>query len=227
MPKLVWLSSRLNSGRTSSDVCRDNVPVELFVRDNFPASSLPASMHGSSNFSKVVSFLSGPSSTIMPEPCLFHCFATSSSTFSARPSSLQPLPQNPPTNTARDPRPEDVNVRLCFFVKVRKAMGRNVAGGRIMGRTDGPVSAAAAFCCAAAANACRRGGAVRGFGVYAGVPNPGDEENCCAFVVVGAVSLNTGTGSFGVDSTSSMVVVAQLICCRLVSPAVQKIEKPL
>jgi len=28
---------------------------------------------------------------------------------------------------------EDVRVRLCFLVKVRKAMGRRVAGGRRIG----------------------------------------------------------------------------------------------
>ena len=32
---------------------------------------------------------------------------------------------------------DDVSVRLCFFVNVRKAKGLRVAGGKIMGNIDG------------------------------------------------------------------------------------------
>ena len=34
-------------------------------------------------------------------------------------------------------RAEEVRVRLCFFVKVRKAKGRSVAGGSKMGNIEG------------------------------------------------------------------------------------------
>lgn len=36
----------------------------------------------------------------------------------------------------------EVSVKLCFFVKVRNAKGRNVAGGRRIGRTLGFASGA-------------------------------------------------------------------------------------
>jgi hypothetical protein len=36
-------------------------------------------------------------------------------------------------NVARTCKALEVNVRLCFFVKVLKAKGRRVAGGRIIG----------------------------------------------------------------------------------------------
>lgn len=40
-------------------------------------------------------------------------------------------------NVANNCSAEDVSVRLCFFVKVRKAIGRSVAGGRSMGNIEG------------------------------------------------------------------------------------------
>lgn len=54
---------------------------------------------------------------------------------------------------------DDVSVRLCFFVKVLKARGRRVAGGRMMGRI-GAFGALTA----------------KGFSGWAGVPKAGEEE---------------------------------------------------
>lgn len=158
-----------------------------------------------------VNFLSGPSSIIMPAPCRFHCFATSSRILSARPSSRQPLPQNLPTNVERRPNPDDVNVRLCFLVRVRKATGRSVCGGSAIGSTEGPESLVVDFC--AAANACRTGGACRGLMGYAGVPKPGEDENCWSLVPEVRSGLNAGGGSRGVDTGSSMAVVTSPMSC--------------
>lgn len=71
--------------------------------------------------------------TITPPFRFFQLLAISSSTGSARPYSRHPVPQCLPTNVARACRADEVSVKLCFFVKVRKARGRNVAGGRIIG----------------------------------------------------------------------------------------------
>jgi hypothetical protein len=40
---------------------------------------------------------------------------------------------------------------------------------------------------------------------YAGVPNPGDDENCGCLVAGVGTPLKIGAGSLGVDSTSSIV----------------------
>lgn len=158
---LVWLSSRLASGRMSNEFCREMSvpPNELLVRDNFPTSTFPADMHGSRLLRIADNFLSVPSSIITPPPCLFQALAISSSTRSARPSSRHALPQYFPTKMERSPRPDDVRVRLCFLVKVRKATGRRVWGGICTGRTD-EEEFVATF--GVGAKACRITGAGRG-----------------------------------------------------------------
>ena len=40
---------------------------------------------------------------------------------------------------------DEVRVRLCFFVNVRKASGRNVAGGRRIGNIVGVVGGGMGF----------------------------------------------------------------------------------
>jgi hypothetical protein len=62
-------------------------------------------------------------------------------------------------NEASSCSAEDVRVRECFFVNVRKARGRKVAGGRMIGRI-------AAF------------GALmlKGFRGWTGVPKAGEDE---------------------------------------------------
>ena len=62
-----------------------------------------------------------------------------------------------------------MRVRLCFLVKVRKASGRSVAGGRRMGRT---VDLAAGR----RAGGARIGAVRRGSMGWTGVPKAGDEE---------------------------------------------------
>ena len=118
-------------------------------------------------------------STMTPPPFDFHALAISSKTFSARPSSRHPDPQCLPIKAASNCSADDVRVRLCFFVKVRKANGRNVAGGRLMERTEGAVRL--------------EGGGGGGIGL-AGVAKAGDEEG------IGS----DGTG-FGVDSNKDVV----------------------
>lgn len=43
------------------------------------------------------------------------------------------MPQFLPINVANTCKAEEARVKLCFLVKVRKARGRNVAGGRRIG----------------------------------------------------------------------------------------------
>jgi hypothetical protein len=62
-------------------------------------------------------------------------------------------------NVASSCSADEVNVRLCFLVKVLKANGRRVAGGSRIGRM-------VAFA----------GAIENGFKVPAGVANAGDEE---------------------------------------------------
>ena len=62
-----------------------------------------------------------------------------------------------------------MRVRLCFFVKVRNASGRSVAGGRSIGRT---VDFATGF----KAGGARIGAVLRGLMGWTGVPNAGDED---------------------------------------------------
>ena len=64
-------------------------------------------------------------------------------------------------NDASSARLDELSVRLCFLVKVRKAKGRRVAGGREIGRTAGRAGA---------------GVAAKDFRGWAGVPKAGDEE---------------------------------------------------
>ena len=60
---------------------------------------------------------------------------------------------------------DDVRVRLCFFVKVRNARGRRIAGGRRIGRTVVGLSWGGAM------------GAVRlGSIGWTGVPKAGEED---------------------------------------------------
>lgn len=96
-----------------------------------------------------------------PPFLFFQLFATSSRTRSANPSSRHAVPQCLPIKVANNCKAEDVSVRLCFFVNVRNANGRNVAGGRIMERM-------LVFAVA--------GTGLNGFIGYAGVPKAGDEE---------------------------------------------------
>lgn len=64
-------------------------------------------------------------------------------------------------NVARTCNAEEVSVRLCFLVKVRKAKGRKVAGGRRTGRI-------LAFAAAVVTLKGRMG--------WTGVPKAGDED---------------------------------------------------
>lgn len=57
-----------------------------------------------------------------------------------------------------------MRVRLCFLVKVRKATGRSVVGGRRIGRMDTLGGATGT-------------GLATFVGYTGGVPKPGDEEN--------------------------------------------------
>ena len=66
-------------------------------------------------------------------------------------------------------RAEDVRVRLCFLVKVRKASGRNVAGGSSMGSTVD-------LDFGASPGGARMGAVRRGLMGWTGVPNAGEEE---------------------------------------------------
>ena len=64
-------------------------------------------------------------------------------------------------NVARTCNAEDVSVKLCFLVNVRKARGRRVAGGRRTGRMLAFVAAV---------------GALKGRMGCTGVPNAGEDE---------------------------------------------------
>lgn len=128
-----------------------------------------------------MSFSSGlVPSTMTPPLQFFHVLATSSKTFSAKPSSLHPEPQCLPINVASSCSADDVRVKLCFLVKVRNAKGRRVAGGRIMGRT-------AAFAGA---------GGWNGLKGCAGVAKAGDEEGI-AFDELGLAFLGAKKGGGG------------------------------
>jgi hypothetical protein len=170
-PRLVWLSSLLGPPPLGRDreFCRERLFV-LLLRVNRPMSRRPPDMHGSRNLRMLVSFLSEPSSTMTPPLARFHDLATSSRRRSASPSSLQPLPQYLPMNIARDCRAEDVKVRLCFFVRERKASGRRVGGGRRIGRTVD-----AGVCAAGTAKGCASFTGLLAMG-YAGVPKAGEED---------------------------------------------------
>jgi len=71
-------------------------------------------------------------------------------------------------------RADDVNVRLCFLVNVRKASGRRVAGGRRIGSI-------VVFVVGAIAN---------GLCVYAGVPKAGDDDGIRSLAGAGVLGAN-------------------------------------
>lgn len=102
-------------------------------------------------------------------PHFFQLLATSSSTFSAKPSSLHAEPQCFPTKVASAWRADDVSVRLCFLVNVRNASGRSVAGGSSMGST---VDLTGGFSAGGARIAVIR----RGLMGWAGVPKAGEDD---------------------------------------------------
>ena len=142
MPKLTLLSSRVNdcTGLSPSRVCAccsscSGSSKRLFclLKLRGPVRIFPPLMLPS-RFLRM-SFSSGLfPSTMTPPLRFFQLLATSSSTFSARPSSLHPEPQCLPIKVASSCRAVEVSVRLCFLVNVRKASGRSVAGGRMIGR---------------------------------------------------------------------------------------------
>lgn len=207
-PKLVWLSSLAISGRFIREFERDNKPTELFCRDSFPTSTLPPDMHGSRIFRMLDSFLSGPSSTMRPPPFRFQDFAISSSARSASPSSRQPLPQNLPTKVASTPSPDDVNVRLCFFVSVRNATGRRVCGGSIIGST---VWIFAVVVVVWAANGCLGAGFCRSTIGYAGVPKPGDDDSSWSFACRSEPDVKFCLGVAAIESPIVATTVVFLI----------------
>ncbi|TGO46023.1 hypothetical protein BOTNAR_0619g00050 [Botryotinia narcissicola] len=130
-----------------------------------------------------ISFNSVPSpSTITPPLLFFQLFATSSKTLSASPSSLHPVPQCFPIKVANTCNADDVNVKLCFFVKVRKASGLKVAGGRRIGRI-------LAFGIGAPAGLKGRIGCT-------GVANAGDDEGIGFEFVAGVAGGLKSGGSF-------------------------------
>lgn len=211
MPMLVWLSSLVSAaeGRSPrrvleySETCVGS-SSRLFCRVSplAPDTILPPLMLPSSVFSMSLSSGLLPS-TMTPPLRFFQLLATSSRTFSARPSSRHPEPQCRPMKVASSCRAEDVSVRLCFLVKVRKASGRRVAGGSRMGRM-------AAFAGAVTVNG-RRG--------WAGVPKAGDEEgmeesgSCWAARFLGAKKGATG-GLVRRDGRSSLSLSSfSGLCC--------------
>ena len=135
-PKLVLCSSRLGlemslmAGETPSPSA--NAKLVCLLSPLLPCTIRPPLIHPSIVFR--VLFNRGPSSTITEPPPFFHDLATSSRTFSAVPSSRHPDPQCLPTNVAKDCNAGELNVRLCFFVNVRKARGRKDGGGSKIGK---------------------------------------------------------------------------------------------
>lgn len=79
---------------------------------------------------------------------------------------------------------EDVRVRECFFVNVRKASGRSVAGGSMMGRmpTLGALT-------------------LNGFRGWTGVANDGDDEGSAEEGMVALLRLNIGAGVLSILKT--------------------------
>ncbi len=79
-------------------------------------------------------------------------------------------------NVARHCRAVDVRVRLCFFVRVRKARGLKVCGGRRIGRIVVVVcwTAGATKGCASFTGLLAIG--------YAGVPKAGEEDGMGSLV---------------------------------------------
>lgn len=108
-------------------------------------------------------------------------------------------------NVDNTPSPDEVKVKLCFFVSVRNATGRSVCGGKRIGSTVGMVFAPELNC---GAKACLVAGCGRGWTGYAGVPKPGDDEYSCVFETGVGPGLNMVAGNFGVDTGSSMIICA-------------------
>jgi hypothetical protein len=133
-----------------------------------PVTILPPLIDPSSTFRMLFSVSPVPS-TITTPLHFFQLFATSSSTFSASPSSRHPEPQCFPMKLANAESAEEVKVRLCFLVNVRKASGLSVAGGSSIGRT---VARAAGLRMGGA----RMGAVLRGLMGWTGVPNAGEDE---------------------------------------------------
>lgn len=100
-------------------------------------------------------------------------------------------------------------VRLCFFVIVRKANGRSMAGGRSTGSTAGVVGFVNAgggwFFSPVGRDAMG----------YAGVAKAGDEDGIGSVVLF--VALNRGAGGRGVmtESRSSILRIRILISQRI------------
>lgn len=134
-----------------------------------------------------------PSLTIKLPPLFFQAFATSSRTPSAVPRSRHPEPQCLPMKVASDCKAGELRVRLCFFVKVRKAKGLRLAGGRRIGRMVG-------------IEGLNAGGGIagrlsRGLMGWTGVPKAGLEDGTvfsCRRIVV------------------AILRVTGLLCCQLV-----------
>ncbi len=202
-PRLIWLSSRDDRAARESNTLP---PSALLLLDRRPASILPPLIHNSNCFRASTSFLSGVSSRITPPPLRFHAFATSSSTRSARPSSLHPLPQCLPIKVASSCSDDDVMVRLCFFVIVRNAKGRSIAGGSRTGSMAGVVGFLNAGAGARIPSLAGR----EAIG-YAGVANAGDEDGMAVFAV-----LNRGAGARGVSIESrSSILRVESVCWRM------------
>jgi hypothetical protein len=106
-------------------------------------------------------------------------------------------------NVARACSDDEVIVRLCFFVIVRNANGRRIAGGSRMGSTAGVVGFVNAGGGLFASFAGREAMG------YAGVANAGDEDGMGSLVVGGF--LNRGAGALGVitESLSSIFETAR------------------
>ncbi len=103
---------------------------------------------------------------------------------------------------------EDVMVRLCFFVIVRNAKGRSMAGGSRIGSTAGVVG----FLNAGGGGRIASLAGREAIG-YAGVANAGDDDgmaSCAVFAV-----LNRGAGARGVsiESRSSMLRIESVCQC--------------
>lgn len=139
IPKLALLSCRSGPvGRSPSRVLNESpgFTSSMLSPRGSPRpgpTSLPPLMLPSSVFRISWSSLLVPS-TMAPPFRFFQLLAASSSTRSARPSSRHPDPQCRPMKEASSWRAVDVRVKECFLVNVRKARGRRVAGGRIIGR---------------------------------------------------------------------------------------------
>lgn len=103
-------------------------------------------------------------------------------------------------NVASSCKDDDVMVRLCFFVIVRNAKGRSIAGGSKIGSTAG----VAGFLNAVGGGRIASLAGREAIG-YAGVANAGDDDGMASRAVFAV--LNRGAGARGVptESRSSML----------------------